>query len=933
VAIPARVGSTAAPRHQVLTLTTLIQFAVLGLGAGAAYGLLALGIVAVYRATGVLNFAQAAFAMFAAFLFVDFHYDRGWPAVVALLAAIGVNVVVALLAYVAIFRPLRHASNLVSVMATLGILTVLNAAVTLHYGALPRLIGPWLPHDAKIIGGVSVPMDRVWIAGGLVVATVVLVVVTRYTRFGLATTAVSENEVAASSLGCSPNVVGAASWAISAALAAVAGALLVPISGLQTSAFTALIIPALAAALLGRLVSYQLAAAGGVAIGMAESIIGTPSLVGSIAGITGVVTAVPFLVIVVFLVVRGTSIPTRGFVGQRLPSLGTGDIRWGRALIGLVAVITVVQLLLSAEWQDGMMVSAYGALLVLSLVVLTGLAGQISLAQYTLAGVCALIAGHVVQHWPLALAIPIGLVAAVLVGLLFALPALRTRGPTLAVVTLGLAVAVQAMVFNNDDYIGGFAGLKVGSPNLFGIDLDPRRHPDRYATFAIILLFIALVAVANLRRGVGGRALIALRGNERAAAAIGINVTRAKLWAFAISAAIAGLAGIIIGFRSQYITFEDTFAPLHSVEVVSLAVVGGIGWVIGPLFSGPATTGGLFTVGLRRWGDLDQWLVLFLGVGLILALLLNPDGLAQVNTHLKDRIMRRFRRRSTRAERRVAALLADADEPDRVVRRTRLQVNGLRVRFGGVHAVDDLDLTVESGQVIGLIGPNGAGKTTAIDAITGFVHVAAGSVTVDDVELTRTPVHRRARRVGRSFQGVELFEDISVLENLQVACDHRGRFCYLRSLFGRERVRLSAGARFAIEQLDLQGDLANKPTALAQGRRRLVGIARCVAAEPDILLLDEPAAGMSKVETADLRAFIRALADDWGFAVLLVDHDMGLVMEVCDRITVLSAGRRIAEGPPRAIRADPLVIAAYLGDDATAPVAPVVAEAPATSLS
>ncbi|MEY2588826.1 MAG: hypothetical protein QOJ67_810 [Acidimicrobiaceae bacterium] len=915
-------------------MTTLIQFAVLGLGAGAAYGLLSLGIVAVYRATGVLNFAQAAFAMFAAYLFVDLHYDRGWPAAVALMATVVANVVIALVAYVAIFRPLRHVSNLVSVMATLGILTVLNAGVTLHYDALPRLIGPWLPHDAKVVGGISVPMDRIWIAGGLLVTTIVLVLVTRYTRFGLATTAVSENEVAASSLGCSPSVIGAASWAISAALAALAGALLVPISGLQTSAFTALIIPALAAALLGRLVSYRLAAAGGLAIGMLESIIGTPSIVGRVADITGVTTAVPFLVIVVFLVVRGASIPTRGFVGQRLPSLGTGDIRWGRVLVGLVAGLALVLFVLPREWQDGAMVSAYGALLVLSLVVLTGLAGQISLAQYTLAGVCALIAGHVVQRWPLEVAIPIGLLAAVLVGLLFALPALRTRGPTLAVVTLGLAVAVQAMVFNNDDYIGGFAGLKVGSPSLFGVDLDPRRHPDRYAVFAILLLFIALVAVANLRRGVGGRALIALRGNERAAAAIGVNVTRAKLWAFAISAGIAGLGGIVIGFRSQYITFEDTFAPLHSVEVVSLAVVGGIGWVVGPLFSGPAASGGLFTVLLRRWGDLDQWLVLFLGIALIAALLLNPDGLAQVNTHLKDRVASRFRRRSTRAERHVAALLADASEPKPASRHARLRVTGLRVRFGGVHAVDDLDLTVESGQVIGLIGPNGAGKTTAIDAITGFVQVAEGSITVDDVELTRTAVHRRARRVGRSFQGVELFEDISVLENLQVACDERGPFCYLRSLFGHERVRLSAGARFAIEQLDLQDDLARKPTALSQGRRRLVGIARCVAAEPDILLLDEPAAGMSSTETGELRDFIRALADDWGFGVLLVDHDMGLVMEVCDRITVLSAGQRIAEGPPDQIRADASVIAAYLGDDAIVPAPSAsAADAPAASVS
>jgi branched-chain amino acid transport system ATP-binding protein len=244
-----------------------------------------------------------------------------------------------------------------------------------------------------------------------------------------------------------------------------------------------------------------------------------------------------------------------------------------------------------------------------------------------------------------------------------------------------------------------------------------------------------------------------------------------------------------------------------------------------------------------------------------------------------------------------------------------LVTTGLSVRFGGVRAVDDVDVSVEEGHLVGLIGPNGAGKTTFVDAITGFVRYTGG-VELDGRELAGMPPHVRARRgLARTWQSTELFDDLTVRENLSVAAE-RPSFLSLAAELVAKRLGESAAAERALELLDLAPIADAMPAELTQGQRKLVGVARAIAMEPRLLCLDEPAAGLDTHESDDLGRRLRRIADA-GTTTLLIDHDMGLVMTICDQITVLEFGKVIAAGTPDEVRRDPRVVTAYLGSAAT----------------
>ncbi|OHV44548.1 branched-chain amino acid ABC transporter permease/ATP-binding protein [Pseudofrankia sp. BMG5.36] len=953
----------------------VIRFALLGLGAGSLYSLAALGIVLVFRASGVLNFASGITGGFAAFVFYDLRdmHDVNWILALALSIAFGAALGAA--THLLVMTPLRKASALVKLISTLGLLMFLQGAVVLIWGSSGRLVESILPTEpAHLSGSLTIGKDRIALIGMLVVLASALKLIYGRTRFGLATAAVAENRRAASAAGWSASTIELANWTVGGALYATVAIFLAPIAGLSASSLTLLIVPALAAALLGGFSSFLLTIAGGMTLGVAQS------EVGRYAHVTGLADSLPLMLITLIIMTGGRARPARGDLPTRLPTPGPGRVNLPILVIasglGLLLVWT-----LSSDWVDAISTTLIAALVVLSVVVATGYAGQLSLGQWALAGFGAWVAAGLVAtlHWPFWLSALLGILAAIPAGLVVALPALRTRGVNLAVATLGLALVIQSMILNNGDLTGGLDGTNVSSPSLFGIDLDPTLYPRRYATLALITLVLVGLMVANIRRGRTGRRLLAIRSNERAAASIGVGVYTAKLYAFAVAAAIAAVGGILTAFRSPTVVFAQ-FDVFGSINVVMFAVIGGIGWASGSVAGTSLAASGLMAKIISEAGDINGWLPLIAGFGVIATLIQAPDGVAKLNAERYRKVLGMLRRaaggragpteepdggdprpasdleraaepgasssRRTPPGRRnasesersartgeVAVGVAEVDASDAETTTTTaaamdvgyaasphqapaiLDVRDVSVRFGGVQALDSVSLRLERGQVMGLIGPNGAGKTTLLDVVTGFTRPDSGEVVLDGRSIARlSPVQRARAGLGRSFQAVELFPDMTVRENLLAAADRQSRWAYFTDLVRPGRERPSALVDEVVAEFDLHALLDRLPAQLPHGRARLVGVARALLTEPSVLFLDEPAAGLDSQESAEIGSVIRGIADRRGTAVLLIEHDVPLVLGVCDRIVVLDFGRRIAGGTPDEISSDPAVLRAYLGE-------------------
>jgi len=897
-------------------VTQFWQFCILGLGAGAAYTLLAQGAILVYRGSGIVNFAQGAVAMAAAYLcYEEFELRQGWGFAPSAAAAVVGAALIGLLFQVVILRQMRKSSPLTRVIATLGLLIILQGVVEKRYGNSTNVVPPFLPQRVFHWGSIIIQEDRLILAGIAVVLTVVLWATIRFTRIGLAITASAENERAVAALGWSPNLLSAVTWSAGCALAGIAGVLVSPITGLSPGVFTLLVtVSALAAALVGGFTSFPLTLLGGMALGIGQSLATLyQANIQSFFGLTlmtGTGQLVPLVVIVAVLVIRGRGLPLRSHVIERLPALGSGRIRWPEIGIGVAVTAVLITTVFDSTWVTATSLSITTGIILLSVVLLTGYAGQLSLGQYAIGGLGALFSAQLMANHgvPAPLAILGGMTLAIPASLLLAIPALRTRGVNLAVVTLSMGYAVEAIIFNNPSITGDIlaGGTPIGSVRMFGHDVSAVAHPARWAMVCLIGFVLPALALANLRRSATGRRLLAMRTNERAAASLGVSVFRSKMYAFALAGAIAALGCTLLGFRQSVVQY-GTFNAFQSIYAVAYAVIGGVGYVVGTIIGSLMPVGGVGNQAFQTWFSLGSWTTLFGGVLLLASVVGQPNGAAQLCAQAWGKVRSKLIHHGPKIYD-----LPDA-EPGRVKART-LRVEGLTVRFGGTVAVNEVSLEVEPGQVVGLIGPNGAGKTTLIDAVTGLVKASQGTITVDGEDITGWGTSRRAQGgLRRSFQSLELFEDMTVLENIMAGADEVTRTSWLTDLVWPRNRPLTPAAVAAVKEFQLTDRLGDLPPALSNGERRLLAIARTVASGPPLLLLDEPAAGLDETQSRELGTLIRRLATERGMGILLVEHDVGLVMAICDRVVVIDFGSTIADGSPEEVREDERVIGAYLG--------------------
>jgi branched-chain amino acid transport system permease protein len=607
-------------------VTTVIVYAVLGLGSGAAYAILGLGVVVVQRGSGTVNFAQGAIAMIGAFTFNEL-VRNGVGARLALAVVLVGAALFGVAWHLLVMRQLRRAPVLAKIIATLALLAVLQGVALLRYGNGINTGRSILPAGVLKVGGIAFGQNRLYLLAITIAIAIALWAVYRFTIFGISTRAATESERGASLLGYSPDVIASANWAIGCALGAFAGVLVAPIIGLNITVLTLLILPALTASLLGRFHSFLLTAAAGILIGILQSEI---TRYWNQAGISD---ALPFMIVIVAMIVTGRLIPARGTLSLARASLAPGrGITWHSWLTLLVAALATLWLV-SDVYKSALSTSLITVIAALSVVVVTGYVGQTSLMPMTFAGIGGLLTSKFAQDWGLAFPLPLLLAAACMVpiGVLLGLPALRVRGLNLAVVTIGAAVAVSSVLFANAKYTGGFAGSLVPTPSLFGWSVSASLHPDRFGVVCIVVAGALLWAVDNLRRSPLGLRMLAVRSNERAAAMSGVAVPATKLQAFALSAAIAAVSGSLLSYQIGAVSF-DRFDVFGSIALISLVYIGGVSVASGAVFAGLVANGGILYLLLQgAVPSLNKYYALVSGLFLLATVVANPDGAMVAN--------------------------------------------------------------------------------------------------------------------------------------------------------------------------------------------------------------------------------------------------------------------------------------------------------------
>jgi len=936
------------------------QLLVNGVIDGLIIGVLAMGIVLIQRTTKVINFAVANMGLVASGLLADLVLNYHLPFLAALPIALVAGTAFGLLAERIVIRRLFYAPRVILLVATIGIAQLAETVAAL----LPK-IGNDAATYPVISAGVWHLSGTVQITGTQIAIVVVVPVIAlalslllNRTVLGKAVLASADNPALARLQGISPKTVSAAVWS-GAGLVSSVCLILICGENQQVDQLTAVgpetLTAALAAAVIARMVSFRIALLAGLVLGVMQAVVEFNWL--SQGGLSDALTLVA-IIVAVFFVSRSGSAERGSFsfapnvrpVPQRLR-----EIWWARnieritlGVLAVAAVIVPLVVTLPSRQLLYTIILAY-AICAVSVTILTGWAGQLSLGQMAFAGIGALTAALLARGtqlgfgssvlvinplpFPAAVAIAVAVTAAL--AALLGLGALRVRGLLLAVTTFAFGVAAENYLYSRPFFMDSPQSSTATFPvaTLFGLNISSQRA---YYYVVLVVLVAVMILAGRLRRTGIGRTTIGVRENPDAAAAYTVGAARTKLRAFALAGGIAGLGGALLAGALQTVPYGSSyFLPDDSLSLVALVVIGGLSSVSGPVI------GALWVVGLPAFfpGN-DVVPLLTSSLGLLIMLLYFPGGLVQIGYSARDALLGWADKRLGPAPAKAsstappAVITATAREPLAGVEPV-LACAQIRVKFGGVTAVDGVSIEVRAAEVVGLIGANGAGKSTLMNAIGGYLP-AQGEVRLLGRDVSGLPAHKRAAAgLGRTFQAATLFPDLTVTETVQIALEARGRTGLLstalylpRSVRGERAKR--AAATDLIDFLGLGRYADSLISDLSTGTRRIVELAGLLALDARVLCLDEPTAGVAQRETEAFGPLITQIRRELGAAMLVIEHDMPLIMSISDRVYCLETGRVIAEGGPAAVRSDLRVIASYLGTDERA-IARSGAAAPAAT--
>jgi ABC-type branched-subunit amino acid transport system ATPase component/ABC-type branched-subunit amino acid transport system permease subunit len=928
----------------VLALTFSGDILFAGFVQGLVYALVAFGLLLIFRATGVINFAQGQIGAFGgyvmALLYIQYDIPYGLSVPLALVTGAVLGIASEL-----ILRRLFTQPRLLLFVATLGITQLIqfmqlrlpipdDLAASAEYPIL--LGGRW------VIFGITVTGPQIMVMIAVPVLVLFLTWLLQKSRFGRQVRAVADNSASAQLAGISIRSVSTKVWGLAGLLAAASALLIAPLQGgsiavVNSALGPKLLLLSLTAAMFGRMRSFTWTAIGGIVVGIVDMLFVTWGQTGEVPQGTNIAAIFVMLLVLILTVGRQAGMGGDEWTLTTKIKTASEELRrhplYRASTIAGIALLVGGALLLPSFLEkptDFLRFAVIPVMLIaaLSVTVLTGWAGQLSLGQFGFVAIGAYFTIKFSDGLPVPVAILFGVAFGVIAALIVGVPSLRIKGLFLAVVTLGFGLMVRNWLVYNSGIAGpgGEARLAVNRGQGFNLlfwQVKGNNFRGVY-WFCLLVAALALLLVWQIRRTGIGRSIIAVRDNELSAAAYTVSATKQKILAFAISGGLAALAGGLLPLTALNGQFgvnpaTQIFDVEQSLLIVAVAVVGGLASITG------AVLGTLVVVALPIMFDGTPQVKLFTsGIGMLIVLLYFPGGLISVLHSGRDLLLAWIARRTNWEPKRntqtgtLGALATVRDHSGDT--RTPLVTNDVTVRFGGRVACDNVSIEVRPGEIVGLIGTNGAGKSTLMNAISGFVP-SSGEITLFGTTVGRMSSARRSRLgIGRAFQNARLFASLSVRETLMVALEARERSLIVPSMLSlppspQRENRKRKQANDIIGHLGLSRYADSLLGELSTGTRRIVELGALLALDSELLLLDEPTAGVAQRETEAFGPLIHSIRKELGASILIIEHDMPMVMAISDRIYCLEAGAVIAEGTPIEVRNNPLVVASYLGTD------------------